>query len=78
MKEKGRIELAQRGLGGSNTAETLSASVPEIPTSAHGLLSTAAGKVMDFVNAGKNERIAQLLYATSPEQKAILARKILK
>jgi hypothetical protein len=78
MQEKNRIDLAQRGLGGSNTAETLSAGVPEIPTSPHGLLSTAAAKVMDFVNSGKNERLAQLLYATSPEQKAILARKIVQ
>ncbi len=78
MQEKNRIDLAQRGLGGSNTAETLSAGVPEIPTSAHGLIAGAANKVMDFVNAGKNERIAQLLYATSPEQKAILARKIVQ
>lgn len=78
VQEKNRIDLAQRGLGGSNTAETLNATLPEIPTSAHGMIAGAANKVMDFVNAGKNERIAQLLYATSPEQKAILARKILQ
>ena len=41
-------------------------------------VSAAANKVMDFVNAGKNQRIAQLLYATSPEQKSILAREVLK
>lgn len=78
MLEKNRVDLAQRGLYGANTAESLSAGIPEIPTSAHGVLSSAAGKMMDFVNAGKNERIAQLLYATSPEQKAALAQKILK
>lgn len=78
LQEKNRIDLAQRGLGGSNTAETLSANLPEVPVSPHGIMSAAASKVMDFVNAGKNERIAQLLYATSPEQKAILAKRILQ
>jgi hypothetical protein len=74
MQEKGRVELAQRGLYGSNTAETLSAgAVPNIPTSPEGIINHTAGKVMDYLNAGKNERIAQLLYATSPEQKKILA-----
>lgn len=78
MKEKNRVELAQRGLYGSNTAETLSAEVPSIPLSPHGLIAGATGKVMDFVNAGKNARIAQLLYATSPEQKAVLAKSLLR
>lgn len=78
IRERQRVDLAQRGLYGANTAETFSAGVPEIPTSPHGILSTAFGKVMDRVNVGKNERIAQLLYATSPEQKAVLAKRILQ
>lgn len=77
MKEKNRVELAQRGLYGANTAESLSAGLPEIPTTPHGALLSAGGKVMDFINSGKNERIANLLYATSPEQKALLAKRIL-
>jgi len=77
MQEKNRIDLAQRGLGGSNTAETFSAGTPEIPTSVHGVALSAINKVKDWALAGKNERLAQLLYATSPEQKAILAQKVL-
>lgn len=77
MQEKNRIDLAQRGLGGSNSAETLGSGIPEIPTSLTGGIMSALGKAKDFVQAGKNERIAQLLYATSPEQKAILAKRIL-
>lgn len=78
MQEKNRIELAQRGLGGSNTAETLTSGVPEVPTSLHGVVRHTLSKVQDMAQAGKNARIAQLLYATDPEQKAILARKLLE
>lgn len=77
MQEKNRIELAQRGLGGSNTAETLTAGIPSVPTSLHGVAASAVNKVTDWATAGKNARIAQLLYATDPEQKAILAKKVL-
>lgn len=77
MQEKNRIDLAQRGLGGSNTAETLTSGIPEVPTSLHGAAASLFNKVQDFAQAGKNARIAQLLYATAPEQKALLARKLL-
>lgn len=76
MKEKSRVELAQRGLYGANTAESLSAGLPEVPTTPHGALLSVGNKIMDFVNAGKQERQAQLLYATSPEQKALLAKML--
>lgn len=76
MQEKNRIELAQRGLYGSNTAESLSAGLPEVPTTPHGALFKAGSKIMDFINAGKEERMAQLLYATSPDQKALLAKML--
>lgn len=78
MKEKNRVELAQRGLYGSNTAESLAAGLPEVPISPEGVVAKGLGKVMDFVNAGHNQRVAQLLYATSPEQKALLAQRILQ
>lgn len=79
LREKNRVELAQRGLFGSNTAETLSAGeVPSIPHSPDGLVSKVVHKVVDMATAGKNARIAQLLYATSPEQKALLAERVLK
>lgn len=78
MQEKNRVDLAQRGLGGSNTAETLTSGLPEIPTSPHGIISSITGKVADLWHAGQNERLAQLLYATSPEAKALLAQKVLK
>jgi hypothetical protein len=77
MQEKNRVDLAQRGLGGSNTAETLTSGVPEIPTSIHGIAATSLNAIKDFLQAGKNERLAQLLYATDPETKSILAQKVL-
>lgn len=77
MQEKNRIDLAQRGLFGSNTAETLTAGLPEVPTSLHGVAMKGVSKVADFLQAGKNERLAQLLYATSPDQKALLAKMVL-
>lgn len=77
MQEKNKVDLAQRALYGSNTAETLTSGVPEVPTSIHGAGAAAFNKVKDFLQAGRNERLAQLLYATSPEQKALLASKVL-
>lgn len=77
MQEKNRIDLAQRGLGGSNTAETLDAGLPKIPNLME-LPSHAVNLAKNWLMHSRNERLAQLLYATSPEQKSILAQKILE
>lgn len=76
MQEKQRIDFAQRGLYGSNTAETASAAMPEIPTSPHGALASAAAKIGDLLGGQNKERMAQLLYSTTPEQKNLLANAL--
>lgn len=76
MQEKNRIDLAQRGLGGSNTAETLDAGIPKVP----GLMELgghAVNAAKDWLTQSRNERLGQLLFATDPEQKVILAKKVL-
>ena len=85
MQEKNRVDLAQRGLFGSNTAETLEADKGgelKIPTSNQEMAMVAAKKVGNIftrgMNQARNDRIANLLYATSPEQKAIIAQRILQ
>lgn len=78
VREKQMMDFANRGLNNSVTAETASAGLPEIPTSAHGVALSAASKIGDLLNAGKNQRMSQLLFATSPQQKSALANAIIR
>lgn len=78
LQEKNRIDLAQRGLFGSNTAETLDSGVPKIPTSITEAGAHAFMAAKDWLMKSRNERLASLLYATDPETKAVLAQKVLQ
>lgn len=78
VREKQMMDFANRGLNNSVTAETASAAMPEIPTSAHGIALSAASKIGDFLNAGKNQRMSQLLFSTSPQDKQTLADALIR
>ena len=78
MQEKNRIDLAQRGLYGSNTFENMAQALPDsLPRTKMQIVDQAISSVIDKLNAKSNARLAQALYATTPEQKKALAQAIL-
>lgn len=81
VKEKSRMDLANRALYGSNTPETLGQMIPDLPVSPIGMKFSAINKVKDaaekFLSTGSNKRLAEALYASSPKDKAALTKELL-
>lgn len=81
MKEKSRMELANKAIHGSNSPETLGQIIPDLPTSPIGMKYTVVNKAKDMAEKllfeKSNRRIAEALYATSPEEKKMLADVLL-
>jgi len=77
MKEKGRIELAQRGLSGSNTPETMGVLADKVPLSKAGIVSKGIGAISDLFSQGHNKRLAEALFTASPSEKAVLAKEVM-
>jgi len=69
MAEKLRMELANRALQGSNTAETISSGISNLPISKMGVANKAIGVLDSLMNSKSEERLAKALYATSPQEK---------
>lgn len=78
MQEKNRIDLAQRGLYGSNTFENMAQALPDsLPRTKSQIIDKALSWLGDKLYARGNARLAQAYYATTPEQKKALAQAIL-
>lgn len=78
IAEKLRLDLANRGLYGSNTAETLvGGGFYSIPTSAKDAVGKAVGAISDKLSEASKRRLADALYAMSPDEKSAIARSVL-
>lgn len=76
MAEKLRMEFANRGLHNSATAETVGqmiGNVADIPLSTTDAARKGGNALLNILSSGKDKRVASMLYATSPEEKAALA-----
>lgn len=80
MAEKLRMELANRALFNSNTAETLTANPPDLPVIANTerwILNKVLDKIGGKIGGASNERLAAALYASTPQEKQYLAKVLL-
>ena len=81
LAEKLRMDFANRGINNSATAETAFQainSVSDIPLSAAEVAKKGGNKLLNILNSGTDRRAASMLYATSPEEKAVLASLLMK
>ncbi len=81
LAEKLRMDFANRGINNSATAETMGqmiGSVSDIPLSGAELAKKGGNKLLNILNSGTDRRAASMLYATSPEEKAVLASLLMK
>lgn len=81
LAEKLRMDFANRGINNSATAETMGQminSVSDIPLSAAEVAKKGGNKLLNILNSGTDRRAASMLYATSPEEKAVLASLLMK
>lgn len=81
MAEKLRMEFANRGLHNSATAETVLQAinnVGDIPLSATEAAKKGGNALLNILSSGNDKRVASMLYATSPAEKAALAAMLTK
>lgn len=81
MAEKLRMEFANKGLHNSVTAETIGqmiSNASDIPLSTTDAARKGGNALLSILNSGKDKKVASMLYATSPAEKAALAAILTK